>query len=262
MQRQTSGLFSQTTGQHGPELVLVHGWGMHSAVWGDFAGKLAQHYRVTQLDLPGHGRSACDGEFSLDRVTDALLQVAPPRAHWLGWSLGSLMVLNLAHRHPGRVASLTLVAGSARFTADSDWPVMDTSLLERFAADFAEDYAGSLRRFLLLQNLGQEQAGHFHRTLARRILACEMPEPRALQGGLEILKTADMRKTVQTLDCPLLLLLGARDRLASRDLASAMRALNPRCETHVLETAGHLPFLTHTEATLDRINDFLARQHA
>lgn len=260
MQRQTRGLFTQTLGQ-GPDVVLVHGWGMHSAVWEDFAGHLAKHFRVTLIDLPGHGRSADMGHFSLESVTQALLEVAPPRAHWLGWSLGTLLVLNIARHHQERVASVVLVAGSARFVSDQDWPGVESPLLERFATDFAEDYAATLRRFLLLQNLGQENAGEFHRKLASRLLACQLPEPVALAGGLEILKTTDLREALPELHCPLLLLLGARDRLAPRALAGAMSSLSARCEVHVLEAAGHMPFLTHQDTSIDLILNFL-RRHA
>lgn len=258
MQRLTKGLFTQTIGQ-GPDVVLVHGWGMHSAVWEDFAECLAQRFRVTLIDLPGHGRSAGNGDFSLSSVTEALLDVAPAKAHWLGWSLGSLIVLNIAHHHPERVSRVILVAGSARFTADLDWPGVEVGLLERFAADFTEDYAATLRRFLLLQNLGQDNAGEFHRKLAGRLLACQMPEASALAGGLDILKDTDMRHVLAALREPVLLLLGTRDRLASRDLAKAMQTLTPHCEAHLLETAGHLPFLTHQAATLKLVFDFLSR---
>ena len=42
---------------HGPDLVMLHGWGMHSAVWSDWADALASEFRVHCVDLPGHGNS-------------------------------------------------------------------------------------------------------------------------------------------------------------------------------------------------------------
>ena len=39
-------LFSATTG-HGPDLVLLHGWGLHSGVWEQTAALLAENFRVT-----------------------------------------------------------------------------------------------------------------------------------------------------------------------------------------------------------------------
>ena len=42
----------------GTPLVMLHGWGMHGGMWGSAVTKLAQHYRVHCVDLPGHGYSA------------------------------------------------------------------------------------------------------------------------------------------------------------------------------------------------------------
>ncbi|MDP1716716.1 MAG: alpha/beta fold hydrolase, partial [Burkholderiales bacterium] len=38
-------------------LLLIHGWGMHGGMWGGVAEKLAQHFNVYAVDLPGHGYS-------------------------------------------------------------------------------------------------------------------------------------------------------------------------------------------------------------
>ncbi len=36
---------------------MVHGWGLHSGIWDDFVPLLEASFRVTCVDLPGHGRS-------------------------------------------------------------------------------------------------------------------------------------------------------------------------------------------------------------
>ena len=41
----------------GPPLVLLHGWAMHSGLWGSVPQQLAQRFRVHAVDLPGHGAS-------------------------------------------------------------------------------------------------------------------------------------------------------------------------------------------------------------
>ena len=41
----------------GPDLVLLHGWAMHSGIWRDVRERLARHFRLHLVDLPGHGRS-------------------------------------------------------------------------------------------------------------------------------------------------------------------------------------------------------------
>lgn len=256
MLKPAEGLYTQTLGQ-GVDLVLVHGWGMHSAVWEGFAHRLARHFRVTLIDLPGHGHSPGLDAYCLSSVTQAVLEAAPRRAHWLGWSMGSLIALNIAHQHPERVNRLILMAGSPRFTSDTDWPGVEPHLLERFALDFSHDYPATLRRFLLIQNMGQDQARVFHKELAERLLACPQPDPAALEGGLGLLKDTDLRTVLAGLKHPVLHILGSRDRLTPHALSEAMPRLGGSCVVHVLESAGHLPFLTHPETTQELICDFL-----
>jgi pimeloyl-[acyl-carrier protein] methyl ester esterase len=243
----------------GPDLVMVHGWAMHSGVWRDFAERLADRVRVTLIDLPGHGLSGNLDEFSLGSVAAALAEAAPERAHWLGWSLGALFAARIAGRYPERVRSLILMAGSPRFVADPDWPGVEPALLAQVAGNLERDFFGTLKRFIGLQTYGQENA----RALARRIEAdldeCEPPEASALRGGLAVLQQADQRGALRRSAVPALAVLGAHDRLVPKEVGPALEALAPRMEVHVLGAAAHLPFATHPEETAALILDFIRR---
>jgi pimeloyl-ACP methyl ester carboxylesterase len=57
----------------GPDLFLIHGLGAWSAVWEPLIGRLAGSFRITALDLPGHGNSgAVPAEYSLELLCDIL----------------------------------------------------------------------------------------------------------------------------------------------------------------------------------------------
>jgi len=71
------GLYVRTLGQ-GTDLVLVHGWGMHSGIWEDVIEALVDDYRVTYLDLPGYGYSrSATSDYSLE----SLVGPSPPSPH-------------------------------------------------------------------------------------------------------------------------------------------------------------------------------------
>ena len=36
----------------GPDLVMLHGWGMHSGIWSDWVGTLASEFRVHCVTCP------------------------------------------------------------------------------------------------------------------------------------------------------------------------------------------------------------------
>jgi len=132
--------------------MLVHGWAMHSGIWRDFALQLAQNYRVTCIDMPGHGRSGNIDAFTLEQVGDALVNAAPDDSCcWLGWSLGATVALDIARRYPERVNSLVLLAGNPSFTKTAQWPGMKVDLLDTFAGQLHADCQATLLRFLSLQ---------------------------------------------------------------------------------------------------------------
>jgi pimeloyl-[acyl-carrier protein] methyl ester esterase len=254
------GIIHAETFGAGDDVVLVHGWGMHSGVWRSFARRCADSFRVTLIDLPGHGRSGMIPDFTIAGVGQALLAVAPERAHWLGWSLGAEIALGIASLAPERLTSLTMMAGTARFTRADDWPcAMDVTMMSRFAGDLMKDYHRTLMQFLGLQTWGLEHAREVLKELKAHVAECDEPEEAALRAGLDILRNDDLRSLLPELRIPLLLLLGGRDRLAPPAAGEAMRALAPLAELQVLTNSAHTPFLSHADECLSLLLDFWRR---
>lgn len=96
----------------GPVVVCVHGLGGSSNTWTPLMPALARH-RVVRVDLPGSGRSQCvEGVLSIESYVEVLLGVCArvniTRAHWLGHSMGTIVVQHIAATQPKMVASLAL----------------------------------------------------------------------------------------------------------------------------------------------------------
>lgn len=243
----------------GFDIVLLHGWGLHSGVWEDMAQRLAADFRVTLIDLPGHGRSDMpDKAYTLHTLTRAIARVAPPRAMWMGWSLGGMAAMQLAIEHPGRVAGLILVAAMPRFVRGPDWPhAMEPVVLESFAQSLEVDYQGTLQRFLALQTLGSTHGAETLRALRELAARSRPPHPEALRGGLVILRDTDLRPRLHELTCPVQLILGKGDRLVPTAAGEDMKELLPGMRLHAIKDAGHAPFLSHPNEFLDALYEFL-----
>ena len=99
----------------GPDLVLLHGWGLHSGTWDDVAPLLARRFRVHAMDLPGHGLSAALPGASFDEAAEAVAEALPRDAIVCGWSLGGLFAQRIARHHPGRVRAMALVGATPCF---------------------------------------------------------------------------------------------------------------------------------------------------
>lgn len=251
-------LYRHTVGS-GLDVVLLHGWGMHSGVWEDVVESLLDHHRVTVLDLPGHGYSRASGAgHTLSDLGAAVMAVAPPRAAWVGWSLGGLVAQQVALSAPERVSRLVLVNSTPCFVQRPDWPHgVAPPVLRRFAEELRQDYRAVLKRFIALEVHGSEHASAQLRQLKAMLFQHGEPDVAALEDGLAILETADMRADLPCIACPTLLLMGQRDQLTPAAAGEAMRNLLPDARLHVLPRAGHAPFFSHLPEFLAQLRAFL-----
>jgi len=275
----------------GKPIVLVHGWAMHTGIWREFAKQLAQNYRVTCIDLPGHGRSEKIDPFTLERISDELVNIIPPSPSfskgggeyascqiegngqappfekggaggicWLGWSMGATVVLDIADRYPERVSSLVLLAGNPSYTQTEQWPGMDAGLLDDFAGHLNKNCQATLLRFLSLQVNGLPDRKALLKALKESVFECDAPDENTLQGGLKILKEADLRPVLSRLTIPVSVILGGLDTLVPVAVGQKMQQLLPSLELNVIDRAGHVPFLSHSRETLAIISRFMDEQ--
>lgn len=242
----------------GQPLLMVHGWAMHSGVWRDFAQRLAQHYQVICVDLPGHGRSEVVEPFTLETIGNVLLQAIPvERFSLLGWSLGATVALAMAERAPARIKNLIVLAGNPHFVQAHDWPGVKPETLDGFVEMLQADVAQTLMRFLALQVNGLAHGKQLLQVLKQAVQECPPPEVGVLRAGLDILKSSDLRAFMMSNSLPIKMILGDRDMLIPLACAERIQQINPHVEVQVLESAGHAPFLSHAEALIGAINDFL-----
>lgn len=242
---------------HGPDVVLLHGWAAHSGVWHDIVPQLATQYRIHLIDIPGFGRSAMpSGPYELSTLVDALLEVAPASAAWVGWSLGGLLATAVALRAPERVTKLITVASSPCFVSQLVWMGMAPQVLARFATQLQSDFAGTLRRFIALQFHGLEVDKQRLRQLEAQLLTPE-PSLQALQGGLRILEQVDLRDQLMQIKCPMVGMYGRLDNIVPVSVAEQIKTCRPDIHTIVFEQAAHIPFLTHPEPFLAQLRQVL-----
>jgi len=252
----------QETYGSGKPIVLVHGWAMHTGIWRNFAKQLAQNYRVTCIDLPGHGQSEALQPFNLEQISELLANnVNTEPACWLGWSLGATVVLDFARRFPERCTALVLMTGNPHFTqlstSEVQWPGMKIELLDSFAGSLQENCQATLLRFLSLQVNGLQDYKKLMKELKTAVAEYPAPNEATLQGGLEILKNADLRAAMGELTMPMLSILGAKDALVPVAVGEYLQTLSPNMTVKVIDKAGHAPFLSHPNEVTELMSDFI-----
>lgn len=252
-------LYWQTYGAGDRDLVLLHGWGLNAQVWHCILPQLAPHFRLHTPDLPGYGRSGGFGALSLAEMTDIVLRQAPPRAAWLGWSLGGLVASQAALQAPDRVNALVGVATSPCFAAreDESWPGIKPEVLAGFQQQLSLDFQRTVERFLALQTLGTESARQDTRALKEVVLSQPMPTAEVLNGGLEILRCADLRAPLAQLSVPFLRIYGYLDGLVPRRVAEILDQRYPHSPSLMMRKAAHAPFISHPTEFSNAVKAFL-----
>jgi len=247
----------------GPDLVLIHGWGMNAAVWEGLPEPIKTGRKTSRIELPGHGASRFAARHAgLAAWADACLGVAPEEAVWLGWSLGGLVALEAALRAPRRVAGLILLTTTPRFVQAADWPsATPPGTFAGFRDALLADPATTLERFLALQVRGSDGARESLRTLRRELALRPAPDPSALAEGLRLLRESDLRWRIGEIACPTLWIFGGRDTLVPAAVSESISELLPSARQEVVSGAGHAPFLSHPRETGASIAGFLGGLH-
>lgn len=244
----------------GPPLALLHGWGLHGGLFAPLVPLLAPTHRVAVVDLPGHGYSPAVAPYTLDTIADAVAATldAQVPVTLLGWSLGGLVALRIAQRHPQRIARLVLVCASPRFVAGDDWPhAMAAQTLARFADELALAYRLTLQRFLSLQVQGSEEGRKTLAALRGALFARGEPARDVLAAGLDLLARTDLRDSVHAIAVPTLVVTGQRDALTPAGAGAWLARALPAARHVDIAGAAHAPFLSHPAAFGAALESFL-----
>lgn len=240
-------------------LLLWHGWGMHPAVWNDMRAELAQQHGIdAQVQaLPGYAQTKAPASYTLDALVDQMLEHVSSPVTLCGWSLGAMLALHAARRHPQRVARLILISGTPCFVQKSDWPHgMPAAAMDDFIAALADDTGSTRKRFVALSNQNDVHARTISRTLTQLLSTAPLPATDVLAAGLTLLRDTDMRATVADITQATLLLHGAHDPLMPLAAAQWLAHSLPQAQLTRLPDSAHTPFMSDLGACAAAIAGF------
>ncbi|WP_159008305.1 alpha/beta hydrolase [Bradyrhizobium sp. S69] len=232
-----------------PAIVLLHGAGFDHTTWALHTRWFAHHgFAVLAPDLPGHGRSAGDPLSTIADMADwtaALIAAAgATSARLVGHSMGSLIALETAARHPSKVSGLSLIGTAATMTVGPDLlraaEANDQAAIDMvsiWGLGFQAELGGSLAPGLWMHSgaqrvLEQCRPGVLYNDLA----ACN-----AYQGALA---------AATTITVPATLILGERDMMTPAKAGKALAAAIPHAKTIVLPGAGHMMMVERPDELL------------
>ena len=240
-----------------PLVLFIHGAALDKTVWQLQTRYFSHHgFSVLAVDLPGHAGSGGSPLASIERYADwvaALVHSAGyPGAHLVGHSMGGLITLETAARHPGIVSSLTMAGGAAAI------PVHPALLT---AAE-----AGDRIAYELLASWGHGRRSHLggHQTpglwmMGSTIRLWERSRPGVLAADLHACNNyAGGAEAASGVRCPSLLISGSLDVMTPHKAAAPLRSNLADLREVVIEGAGHLMIVEQPDPVIDGLAAFLA----
>ena len=247
----------------GEPLLLIMGTSGSLGLWGAVEPPLAEHHRVISFDNRGLGQSERgDGEITmaaLARDAAALLDALQiPRAHVMGWSLGSAVAQELALAAPEKVASLVLYATWGRM--DGFQRAVLTALRHPWETGDLEAAFTALGMAFSPEALNSPEFEQMLEELLPLFPSTEVQIRTTLEqwGADEAHDTLDR---LGSITAPTLVVAGEQDLLTPPWQCEAVAQRIPGAQYRLLTGPGssHGLMMERTEEFLALVSDFLAR---
>ena len=239
-----------------PLILFVHGAGLDKTSWQLQTRYFSHHgFSVMAVDLPGHGGSGGSPRSSIEEYAGWLVLLVEAagygRAHLVGHSMGGLIALEAAGRHPAIASSLTMVGGAATIRVHP--------------ALLAAAEAGKHIAYELLASWSHGRRSHLggHQTpgiwmMGSTIRLWERSRPGVLATDLHACNhyTGGV-EAASAVRCASLLISGSLDVMTPRRAARPLRSNLPNVREVVIDDAGHAMMTEHPDPVIDALAGFL-----
>ena len=259
MKAKTNGIeVNYTIEGQGPWVVMSHSLGCNLSMWDEQAAMLKARYRVLRFDTRGHGGSdAPAGAYTLDMFSDDLLGLLDglgvESPHFIGLSMGGMIGMTFALKHPKRFRSLVLCDTSSRIPKEAGpvWegrikiaaeqgmePLVEPTLQRWFTEPFYKANKPMMTR------VGQM----IRNTQAPGYIGC-----------CKAIPEIDVTDRLGAITCPVQVVVGDQDVGTPVAMSRAIHDAIPESELVVIASASHLSNLEQPAAFNKAIAGFLDR---
>jgi len=240
-----------------PTVVFIHGAANDHSVWSLQSRYYAYHgWNALAVDLPGHGRSAGPACKSIGDLSAWLIRfldnAGVGNAALVGHSMGSLVALETAARHPQRIRKLAMIGTSVPIQVSE--PLLNASKAnDHVAYEMINAYAHSNTAQLGGNRApGMWMMGSAMRLMERSgdgVLHADFSACNDYVTGLD---------AAHDVKCPVLLVLGKRDLMTPMKVAKDLGSKLSDVKVVALEGTGHALMSERPDDVLDSLISFLA----
>jgi 3-oxoadipate enol-lactonase len=259
MKAKTNGIeINYTVEGQGPWVVMSHSLACDRSMWDEQAQHLKARYRVLRFDTRGHGGSdAPEGAYTLDMFSDDLLGLldglSVQSPHFIGLSMGGMIGMTFALKHPKRLRSLVLCDTSSRIPPEAG-PVWEERI--KIAAEQGMEplVEPTLQRWFTAPFYKSNKA-----MMARVGQMIRNTKPAGYIGCCKAIPKINLTDRLGAIGCPVQVVVGEQDVGTPVAMSRAIRDAIPRSELVVIPSASHLSNLEQPAVFNKAIAEFIDR---
>ncbi|UUM29740.1 alpha/beta fold hydrolase [Vibrio japonicus] len=244
-------------------VVFVHGAGGSSSIWFKQIKAYKQHFNLLLLDLRGHGKSnqllkeLISSRYTFKEVTQDILKVLDhlkiSSAHFVGMSLGTIIVRNVAELASERVKSMVLGGAVTRFNMRSQFLVRVGDLCKHIVPYM---WLYSLFAYIVMPQRAQKESRHLFIREAKKLCQNEFKRWYILTTEVNPLMRYFKERE---LPIPTLYLMGELDYMFIKPVKE-MVAVHNRSQLLEIPNCGHVCNVERADEFNQHSIDFIKQQ--
>ena len=240
----------------GPGLILIHGIGAAKDAWRFIVPKLSKHFTVVTYDLRGHGKSRITNKnFNFEDLVEDLENVRKKtkieKAHFVGHSLGGMIVPAYAKKFPDNTISIGLLSTVAGRSLEDKNKILD--VIKKMETQGISEILLTLKSRWFTDNFIKN-----NRTIVnRRIEQVINTNPEVFLNVFRIYAETEMLPWLSQIEKPSLVMTGENDLGCSPKHNKKISSELINSKLIILPDVKHSILLEKSDETANNILEFL-----
>lgn len=234
----------------GSPMVFVHGWMDDHSVWDSQMEYFSKNHRVIAYDQRGHGRSdKPEKGYSIKTLSDDLNYITKTlnieQFTLVGHSLGGMVAMVFALKHPEHVSKLVLVSTGAK--THTALRIMLSVLIQALPYNIFADGSVNFKYYKPSKRIKAEAME----------MALRTPKYAACESLKEFTINYDIRDRVSNIKVPTLIIVGEQDTSTPLYLSRYLRSEIEGSKLAIIKESKHMPMIERAAVVNGVIDGFL-----
>jgi pimeloyl-ACP methyl ester carboxylesterase len=241
-------------------VTFIHGAGGSSSIWFQQFRAFKNEFNILLIDLSGHGKSESRFDenskegYTFEMITGDIVEVlnllSIKKSHFIGVSLGTIIVRDIADRFPNLVESLVLAGAILKFNIRSNMLMIFGNFL-RSIVPYILLY--KLEAFIIMPKKNHRESRLLLVKECKKLNQKEFIRWCKLTRGIKKVLKSQRQNDIKT---PSLYVMGAEDHLFLPSVRKAVLSFT-NAQLCVLENSGHVVNIDQPKPFNDMVIKFL-----